>query len=118
MRKIKFRAFDRVLKQFVYYKIVNGIVEWLFNNPDSFDKDRNNDQQYTGLSDKNGKEIYEGDVVIHKHRAENGRHEMKVIIGSDDCLLIDCGFLGEQDDFGEMSNEVIGNIYENPELIK
>ena len=62
--------------------------------------------QFTGLSDKNGKEIYEGDLIQFE-RCEGvwpdqiGVHEVG--------WLFNCGnsFLGE----------VIGNIYENPELI-
>ncbi len=67
--------------------------------------------QYTGLKDKNGKEIYERDIV--EWEAEMGRTtiKMKDIITWDDAYTLR--------DSEEMETiEIIGNIYENPELIK
>ena len=78
--------------------------------------------QYTGLKDKNGKEIYEGDVLKWKYVNDNGyrRRESGAIFSvfynegtaeyktSDGDSLYTC--LND-------SIEVIGNIYENPELI-
>lgn len=78
--------------------------------------------QYTGQKDKNGKEIYEGDIVLIRIDKTNILHKTVVkfkhgafiadIIGDNDYIyLFHFGF--NKDDF-----EVVGNIYENHKLLE
>lgn len=76
--------------------------------------------QFTGLKDKNGKEIYEGDIIKAKTCYYGKEREI--------VYKVDFNSNIENDSFGEpltmgyclqgFSYEVIGNIYDNPELLK
>ena len=77
--------------------------------------------QYTGIKDKNGKEIYEGDIVELK--VSNGCCEMTGIIIYDEYdLAFELKDIDNQTQeclwYQEQELEVIGNIYDNSELLK
>lgn len=71
--------------------------------------------QYTGLKDKNNKEIYEGDIVIHHSKmckiifnVEEARFVLR-----DDEFELEIPFTNNNN----KRMEIVGNIYENPELL-
>ena len=128
-REIKFRAWNiqqrRMLNNF--YGLVNQLgydgicvltkdVKSYCPDPHLYPPDENIIMQYTGLKDKNGKDIYEGDIV------NGGMFNGVYCYGK---IIFDGGHFyavsifprteGTSTDFNFF--EVIGNIYENPELI-
>ena len=74
--------------------------------------------QYTGLKDNNGKEIYEGDVVeIYLYEYASVDETQKITIGENKGgrnFYRDVGYL---QNINSKHVEIIGNMYENPELI-
>ena len=78
--------------------------------------------QYTGLKDKNGKRIFEGDIVYCKSRLDNANIVVIFECGQFRMVLSEnyrsyqtnSGFY----DINCFDKEVIGNIYDNPELLK
>jgi uncharacterized phage protein (TIGR01671 family) len=74
--------------------------------------------QYTGLKDKNGREIYEGDIVVDAYDRESREISFECKFKRGQWLLVGWKELELFHDTGRFYWEVIGNIYENPELVK
>lgn len=124
MREIKFRAWDPVGRQMIYYPLWSTlhdktVLVFAGKVDDYVDESDFNSQvqlmQFTGLKDKREKEIYEGDVL-----------------GGDfvnfDCSISKGYIIKIPDVFYDQASditgyepekcEIIGNIYENPELLE
>jgi uncharacterized phage protein (TIGR01671 family) len=117
MREIKFRAWIESEK----YMATQGEpdLETLGSFMHHY-SDCKNLMQYTGLKDKNGKEIYEGDIIKINLYDDEWKTKVRNYLGT---LVIDvegCDWsttaLSFLDD--EAEKEVIGNIYENTELLQ
>ena len=122
MREILFRGKD--------FGVINHI--WCFGSLDTTEDDRaiiiypdrfgnkcriivdpKTVGQYTGLKDKNGTKIFEGDIVLLK-----GDEEPYQVVFDESCFQVyNSSGCYVMDNFYDYEIEVIGNIYDNPELL-
>lgn len=86
-------------------RLTNGLDKFDYLNAEVVAK-----RQYTGLKDKNGVETYKKDIVKCMENVADG-HFVEVVV------VVDFDFAGVNFNYAT-EFEVIGNIYENPELIK
>jgi len=120
MREIKFRAWNG--NNMLYWEDIKKYGIQIFDIFDiSFYKNGNRLMQYTGLTDKNGKEIYEGDIVKY----EPDGVEEPALFKKENCVIeyFEDRFLAIRNIgkpypiFKKSCIEVIGNIYENKEFL-
>jgi len=150
MREIKFRAWDSCEQKILYvndgfrieHEIDNGLIAFKFADNGAFSPFEL--MQYTGLKDKNGVEIYEGDILQYDvPRFSSKPSPNPKVIGTEkdyaQIKAVNGGFVfvrkfwWNDKTFPEMGDaladlqtkswiqdncEVIGNIYENPELLE
>ncbi|MDA2921682.1 YopX family protein [Patescibacteria group bacterium AH-259-L07] len=116
MREIKFRGVDENnkiynlsainLKTMAGFCKVKGRVEEEWCKFEKF-------IQFTGLKDKNGKEIYEGDILMSRNFSGEFSKIEVIYSQKEGAFTTKEGYL-----FARYENKIIGNIYENPELLK
>ena len=118
-REIEFRAWDTNQNKY----IKTGTVEVLGMeklSPNYFFTDKYLKhivwEQYTGLKDKNGKKIYEGDII-------KCNEDLGIVFWEEDYGMYAIEYINGTNDYLYPLNnwqlwEVIGNIHENPELLK
>lgn len=132
MRTIKFRGYSEDLKTFVhgfYHEIdTDGIgYSYIFDNGKTTYVRADSVGQFTGFYDKNNKEIYDGDIIGDLVEVDGKMEQSRLTVYFDEMLgqwMLDislkqdrtssCSLFSELKDF---EYEVLGNIYENPELL-
>lgn len=116
MREIKFRVWEKKNKRWIHKNIAlvdDGQPYWIFGySAEVVLRDEFEIMQFTGLIDKNGSEIYEGDILSIKLNAETN---LKVPVE-----FKRAGFYADEYPVFAVAHEaeVIGNVCEIPEILK
>lgn len=125
-REIKFRVWDKEEKKMILSKNVTDSINIFARGCLSSNIEL---MQYTGVKDKNGTEIYEGDIVEFNDVEYSDSPSQKFTIRSGEDFHRDCCYLQnineyidqyikDNGEYPDDSIEIVGNIYENPKLIK
>lgn len=129
MREIKFRGIDNANDEWIYGSLVKvdedyHILEEGETQAHAYNRvDKDSIGQYTGLKDKDGKEIYEGDILRYK-RNDISEENFKLYWNEEESAFYLQNILYPNDDdiavkYYKIENfEIIGNIFENKELLK
>jgi len=125
MREIKFRAWDNFFKQMYYFDFENNIEVrsghlWIVHEEGAISSKSPSIKimQYTGLKDRNDKEIYVGDLVAVADYA-NWEGLYKIIWDEKNLMYMLEDAFGDREKLCEFEEYLVkGNIYENPELLK
>jgi uncharacterized phage protein (TIGR01671 family) len=124
MRELKFKFWNKLARRFLppskyaiqgdglYVSYDYEMMAW--DDPSSFGDSILVPCQYTGLKDKNGKEIYEGDILSYEgiHKVGNG---VSIVSFDDGSFMIDEDIASKD---WAVEHEVVGNIFENSDLLK
>ena len=127
-REIKFRVWHKLIKKMINVYVLDQTVYWdengakrIKNNSRgwsdantqiTFTLDEVNLMQYTGLKDKNNVEIYEGDIITYLHETYKVKWDEGLAAFNISSKVF------QYTAFMAKHAEIIGNIYENPELLE
>ena len=128
MREILFRGKRKDTGEWIY----GDLVHWwgrhntkpdiqIYNNVQRFNVIHETIGQYTGLTDKNGNKIFEGDILQFDYIGKNlGVNGIAFVVFQNGKFGVNWGWHKEfvcLDGFANTTLEVIGNIHDNPELL-